>query len=147
MTITDCENIIKSYFENNFDKYEHLHNKKLIVNNSNYRIIPDDIFYYGKEMILIEYENTKRPVESISKYWWLLKNTKWLNEKIKIKLFIIGLNDAHKGIRDESVEILGSELKLKFPENIDFYYIPWNKVSEIEIIKILSQITNNGIDF
>lgn len=145
MTITDCENIIKSYFESNFGNYEHLHNKKLIVSSSNYRIVPDDRFYKDKEMILIEYENTKRPVESISKYWWLLKNTNWLKEKIKIKLFIIGLNEVHKGIRDESVEILGSELKSKFPDSIDFFYVPWNKVSEIEILKILNQITKNGI--
>ena len=142
MTIKECENIIKMHFENSFDGFEHLHNKKLIVNNSNYRIIPDDRFYSDKEMILIEYENTKRPVESISKYWWLFINTKWLNEKIRIKLFIIGLNDNHKGIRDESIEILGLELKLKFPESFDFYYIPWNIVSKNEIIKTLNKITN-----
>ena len=147
MTIKDCENIVNSYFENNLSFFKHTHTRKLVVNNSDYRIIPDDRYYGDNEMIFIEYENNKRPVESISKYWWLLKNTEWLKEKIKIQLLIIGLNEAHKGIRTESIQIIGSELKLKFPENIDFYYIPWDRVTKNEVLKVLNQITRNGIKF
>ena len=86
MTITECENIIIPYFKNNFMDYEHSHGKKLIVNGSNYRIRPDDRFRNNHQMIIVEYENTKRQVESISKYWWLRKNTSWIDESIVIKL-------------------------------------------------------------
>jgi len=140
MTITECENIIKLFFENNSQNYKHLHNRNLNVNNVNFRLVPDDRFDWNDDIILIEYENTKRPVESISKYWWLFKNTDWLKKDKRIKLLVIGLNEAHKGIRDETLRILGSELELLFKNAFKFFYIPWNTVSEKEILKILNKI-------
>lgn len=140
MTISECENIIKLFFKNNSQNYKQLHNRKLNLNNENFRIVPVDRFDWYDDIILIEYENTKRPVESISKYWWLLKKTDWLKKDKRIKLLVIGLNQAHKGIRDETLRILGSELELLFKDVFKFYYIPWNTVSEKEILKMLNKI-------
>ena len=143
MEIIECENIVLMYFEDHFKNYEHSNNKELKINNSKYRIKPDDIFYFkdSNEIILIEYENTKRPIESISKYWWLLERTNWLNEEIKIQLLILGLYNKLNEIRNESIQILGSELKYKYSKDFDFFYIPWKNVSELEIIKKLDKMT------
>ena len=139
MTVIEAKRIVKSYFEKL--GLDHKDNQVLKIGANNYRIIPDDVFIADAFLYLIEYENTKRPVESISKYWWLLQNTNWLDNNLPIKLLFIGLNETHDGIRSESVQILGQELSIKYPNLFSFFYLPWNGVSESSLQALLGKIT------
>jgi len=65
MTVIEAKSIVKSYFEKL--GLAHKDNQVLKIGAKNYRIIPDDVFIEGAFLYIVEYENTKRPVESISK--------------------------------------------------------------------------------
>lgn len=140
MRVFEAKKIIQEFFA---DKdFLYFDNKRLKVNNNNYHIIPDDAYKYNSTLLVIEYEGTARPVESITKYWWLFNSTNWIDNNMIVKLLIIGLSERHKGIRDESIRILGDELCCKFPNNFFFFYIPWDKVNKDVIVEILKEITN-----
>lgn len=138
MTVIEAKGIVKSYFEKL--GLVHKDNQVLKIGAKNYRIIPDDVFIEGAFLYIVEYENTKRPVESISKYWWLFQNTDWLANNLSIKLLFIGLNEAHDGIRGASVQILGRELSNKYPKRFSFFYIPWNGVSEHSLQELMDKM-------
>ncbi len=59
LSVKESEEIVQKYFKNNFPKYTHFHDKVLKVNNSSYRIKPDENYQIDNEVIVIEYENTK----------------------------------------------------------------------------------------
>src|SRR3954469_1038865 len=110
MTIEETRQIIIPSFEIRQDFKCHKKGCMLRFNSNNYRIMPDDAFYYPDKVLLFEYEKNKRPVESISKYFWLLKETPWLEENVKIKL-LITINNKKLGndrIRTKSTKILGN---------------------------------------
>ena len=83
--------------------------------------MPDEAFYFEDKVILVEFESNKRMVESISKYWWLFRNTDWLKNKIKLELHFVILKSHDDQIREESVQILGNELA-KQEANFKFHY-------------------------
>ncbi|MDM1050357.1 MULTISPECIES: hypothetical protein [Sphingobacterium] len=93
MTINETKKIVSSYFEKNTTCIECKSDKKLIVNSNKYRIRPDDAFYFANKVFIMEYENNLRPVESISKYFWLFRQTDWLKENIKI-LMLLTINNS-----------------------------------------------------
>lgn len=140
LTISKCENIVQSYFSSVLRHYQHFHGRQLTMNNNKYMIQPDETYITKSEVIIVEYEKNKRPVESISKFWWLLKKTNWISEGVIIKMLLIGLNPVHKGIRSDSIEILGHELEKQFPDQFKFFYIPHDKVTTEEIMQNLKLI-------
>ena len=83
-----------------------------------------DIFYkYPDKLIVIEIEQTKRPVESITKYWWLLESTDWYvnYEGLKIQYLIIFRPFKYKDkwkmqmeSRREQVKLIGTYLSEKY---------------------------------
>lgn len=124
MTNAECKKAIHQLFEKkNFSV--HLDNKALRVNGKSYRVQPDDAYYFLNQTIyLIEYEYNKRPIESISKFWWLFEDTDILDCVSMIKLLVITTNEKIGKIRNRSMEILGEELENKYPDKLKFYFIP-----------------------
>lgn len=84
MTVEECKELVQGYFQTKRG-FEHFDDKTLKVGSKNYRIKPDDLFAKNSKLFLVEYENTKMPVESISKHWWLLESTDWFSNGIKSK--------------------------------------------------------------
>ncbi len=116
----------------------------LQLNGRNYRIMPDDAFYHSDRVLLFEYENNKRPVESISKYFWLFNNTEWLKENIKIKLLLTINNqevEAEYAIRTESIQILGKKLNQEYPNNFDFHFLNYSELTEENLLAKLAEMT------
>jgi hypothetical protein len=144
MNIEDTQKIILSYLETNGPFLYHRRNKTLIYENNPYRIRPDDAFYYQDNILLVEYENNKRPVESISKYYWLFKNTNWLEEALKINLLLTINRENINTIRTETIQILGDELKAKCPLKFDFCFINYNDLNEETLIAHLQRMIINN---
>jgi hypothetical protein len=122
---------------------EHRNDKSLILNGSNYRIRPDDAFYQKDCVIAIEYESNKRPVESISKYFWLFENTDWLKNTVTIHLlFIITNPDLSKKyeIRLKSIQILGNHLQNMYPKNFKFRYLDYSEINHQNITTRLNDL-------
>lgn len=145
MNIIETRKIITSYFEEKHICIECKCNKELIVNNRKYRIRPDDAFYFANKAFIMEYENNLRPVESISKYFWLFRQTDWLKENIKI-LMLITINNStvekeHR-IRVESVRELGMVLKQLYPNNFDFIVLNYSELNSTNIIQSLDLLRN-----
>ncbi len=114
---------------------EHTYDKSLKINGQNFRIRPDDTFYIDNEVIIVEYERTKRPVESITKYFWLFNNTDWLEYNRSIKLFFIIATDELKqnNIRVETVILLGNLLEKEYPNNFKFRFLHYHELEERRI--------------
>ncbi len=123
----------------------HTDNKKLLNNGHSFQIKPDDAFYFSDKVIILEYENNLRPVESISKYFWLFEKTEWLNEKLKISLLLTinnrRLAEDYK-IRTESIQILGAELQKKYPFLFDFHFLNFADLNQYRIFNELIKMTN-----
>ncbi len=118
----------------------------LKLNLNKYRIMPDDAFYYPNRVLLFEYENNARPVESISKYFWLLKNTDWLKENIKIKL-LLAINKEKLGkdeIRTQSIQIWGNLLNQLFPNDFDFHFLNFDELNEENLLAELERMTTTN---
>lgn len=90
-----------------------------------YRIKPDEAFYFKDKIILIEFESNKRLVESISKFWWLYKDTDWPKHEIEVELHFVILKSHRSEIRERSVQILGEELS-KQVKNFNFFFYPYS---------------------
>ena len=142
MTIEETREVIIPYFEERQGFLDYKHNEQLLINNNGYRIRPDDAFYYPDKVLLFEYENNARPVESISKYYWLLENTNWLKENIRIQ-FLITVNNANlNNIRSESIQILGEGLNQQYPNNFDFHFLNYAELTEENILAELNKMTS-----
>lgn len=141
MTIEETRQIIISYFEVNHEFLEHRKDCCLRGHDRHYQIRPDDAFYYSDKVLLFEYENTKRPVESISKYFWLLKATNWLIEAKKIELLITINNQKINQIRTESVQILGEELNKQYPNDFVFHFLNYGELTEQNLLAKLEEMT------
>ena len=147
MNIHDTRKIILSYFETNCLFSQHTHGKILSFNGKTYQIRPDDAFYYPDNILVIEYENNLRPVESISKYLWLFKKSNWVREALKINLLLTINNqriEKDYKIRTESIQILGDELKRQYPLMFNFCFINYSNLNEEKLIKELHRITNQN---
>ncbi len=140
MKISECKIIVHSFFDEDNKYLEHLDNKQLQLNKIKYRIQPDDTYIFKTKVIAIEYEKTKRPVESISKYWWLFTRTDWLEHAILLKTAILILNPKPNLIREDSLKILGEELALEYPKYFEFFYLPYNKIDKDNIRNLLIRL-------
>lgn len=117
---------------------------KLTAEGRDFRIIPDENFEFPQGHLLIEYERTKRPVESIAKYWWLFYRQKdWLPLKKKIVLILILLNSEVNEIRSESVKLLGKELEKRFPQLFKFFFISPDAISKLKIEDVIDKAITN----
>jgi hypothetical protein len=140
MTIEETREIITAYLNDLHDYLSHTIETRLEINGNNYRIEPDDAFYYPDRVLIFEYENNKRPVESISKYFWLLKRTNWLNENKKIKLLITINNNRPNEIRNDSVEILGNLLNHLYPNNFEFQFLNNIELTEENLLEKIGKM-------
>jgi hypothetical protein len=143
MTIKETRQIIIPYFETNqnFEDHEHKKDCMLRFNGNGYQIRPDDAFYYTDKVLLFEYENNDRPVESISKYFWLFKNTNWLTNNIKIKLLLTINSPGINEIRIQSIPILGNILSQQNPNNFDFHFLNYSQLTEENLLVELEKMT------
>jgi hypothetical protein len=144
MIIEDTRQIVLSFFKTNRDVLVHRYNKKLVSNEYSFQIKPDDAFYFQDKVIIVEYENNLRPVESISKYFWLFKNTEWskVNFKMRLLLTINNKRLAEKyKIRTESIKILGAELQRQYPILFDFYFLSFADLNQNKIFSELNKMT------
>ena len=114
-------------------------NRQLKINGKPFRLRPDEHFVYPHGHLLVEYELNRRPVESISKYWWLLCRSDWLENGQRIALVIMLLDSAVNDIRAESVELLGHELEKRYPEAFSFFYAPPDGMTASQIRQVASQ--------
>jgi len=143
MEIKQCKTVVKTFLNKKKSKL-YASNKQLVLNKKKYRIRPDDIYYFSEFVLLIEYENNKRPVESISKYWWLLEKIKKDGiccDKLKFCIFLI--NNNIDEIRKESVRILGDELSKKYPDIFEFHYLMPENISKNNIEGIIEDCFNS----
>lgn len=143
MTIEETENFITSHFQALSTSKQCLHksNCALRFNNFSYQIRPDDAFYYSDQILLFEYENTQRPVESISKYFWLFEKTDWLEQDVKIKLLFTINRQNVNTIRTQSIEILGRLLNEKYPNKFDFYFLQYRELNKESLLAELEKMT------
>jgi len=145
MTIEETRKIVLSFFENERTYLLHNYDKELISNGHSFQIRPDDAFYFPSKLIIVEYENNLRPVESISKYFWLFKKTEWLKEKLKIYLLLTINNSRVENnykLRTESIQILGNDLKKQYPSLFDFYFLNHSELNKDKLISALTKMTN-----
>lgn len=115
---------------------EYKNDKALNYCGTNYGLRPDESFLFANSYFLVEYENNNRPVESISKYFWLLKNTDWLTHGISISLLIIITNvdlERKYKMRIESIEVLGIVLEELYPGNFKFGFLRNHEISKTNI--------------
>ncbi len=143
MTEKETRQIIIPYFEANKNFEHHKKGCMLRLNGNSYQIKPDDAFYYADKVLLFEYENNKRPVESISKYFWLFENTNWLTNNIKIKLLLtINKEKLGKdGIRTQSIKILGNILSQLYQDKFDFHFLNYDELTEENLLAELETMT------
>lgn len=141
MTIEETRQIVLSFFENDKKLLVHNYDKTLITKGHTFQIRPDDAFYFHNKVIIVEYENNLRPVESISKYFWLFTRTEWLKENLKIRLLLTINNsrvEKDYKIRTESIQILGTELKKQYPNLFDFYFLNYADLNKDKIVSVLT---------
>ncbi|MFC0604964.1 hypothetical protein [Winogradskyella pulchriflava] len=142
MNIEQTQQIVHHFMKSS-DFNKHTEDKVLLLNRVSYKIRPDDSFYFKDKIILIEYENNLRPVESISKFYWLFEKTKWLQEAMPIHLLFIITNDRVEKkyrIRTESIEILGKKLMQLHPKHFKFSFINKSDISQIKIKSELKRL-------
>jgi hypothetical protein len=143
MKLDLCKSIVQTFIEQLGGFGKHLSNKQLVVRDMRFRIKPDDAYIYNDRVLIIEYENTKRPVESISKYWWLFEKNQWKSLQVKMCYCIFLLGRDSNEIRRESILILGRELSAKYPDLFFFYCLDQHEISETTIITFLEKVFYN----
>lgn len=120
MELNQCKTIVQHLFTQHCGSADPIENKQLVVKNQEFQIRPDHAYFFDDLIVVIEYENTKRPVESISKYWWLFENTGWRTLNLRMQCLVFLLRADLNKIRAESVKILGTELATKYPSLFKF---------------------------
>jgi hypothetical protein len=120
MELVQCKSLVQNIFAQRGGWSKHIDNAQLIMDNQRFRIQPDDTYIFNNKVIVVEYEDTKRPVESVSKYWWLFEKSPWKSLNVKMDCFVFLLRDDLNEIRAESVAILGKELVTKYPTLFTF---------------------------
>ena len=89
--------------------------------------------------MVVEYES-KTPLQSVQKYWWLLHNTDYLPEDKKLALVVIVL-DAYAQPVDqvERQKSLAGRLEAAFPGRFRFFYVGADEVSPDTISAALTK--------
>ncbi|MCH7838013.1 MAG: hypothetical protein IIC26_05830 [Chloroflexi bacterium] len=95
--------------------------RQLKINGKAFRVMPDEHFVFPHGHLLVEYERNKRPVESISKYWWLQHKSNWLERGQRFALVLL-VDSRVIESRAEAAELLGFELEKRYPETFAFFY-------------------------
>jgi hypothetical protein len=137
MDIATCQSIVQTFFQQHLPSAEHMSEKELKVDGTNGHIIPDDTYEVSDCIIAIEYENTKRPVESITKYWWLLTCTNWLTHAKMLKVVLLPLRPDFVRSRIEVIPILGNQLAAMYPQYFQFYYLSPERMQSDNIEQLL----------
>ena len=122
MNLESCCALVRAEVEASVRFVTHHVQRNLVVDKVDFRIRPDETFEVSKGFLLLEYERTRRPVESVSKYWWLFYGTDWLNSRKRISL-VLFLLESKDLIRRETVVILGRELQRRFPQLFSFSFV------------------------
>jgi hypothetical protein len=143
MNLEQCKSTVQMCLRQFGGFNKHIDNGQLLVMHQGYRIQPDDSYIFNNRVIVIEYEKTKRPVESISKYWWLFENTSWKSLQMKMSCGLLLLNQDLNEIRTESVFILGRELEAKYPDYFKFSGIKPRELTEDNLRTLIENICRN----
>ena len=134
-----------------FDKNEFNEQKTAIYKaaHPDYGSVHCDIAFKTKNLIvLIEVENTHRPVESISKYWRLFAQTNWLKTEnptnIPMRYCIIfppGSNSHKYQERIDQVKLIGQYLATKY-EPFEFKNLELREDNKDILIYKLNELVN-----
>ncbi|MAN58311.1 MAG: hypothetical protein CMC08_00570 [Flavobacteriaceae bacterium] len=142
MSIKLAQRFVQNFMDSQ-DYKKHTEDKALLLNGISYRLRPDDSYFFADKLVLIEYENNLRPVESISKFYWLFERTNWLKSEMPLHLLFIITNEKVEtkyNIRTESVKILGSRLMQLEPKYFKFSFINNSEISQTKIESELKQL-------
>ena len=137
MRVLACKQIVQAFFSEAGGYEEHTESRVLRRQERSYVIRPDDAYFFPDRVICIEYEAMKRPVESIGKYWWLLKKTGWLEEAVELYCFLFVLNRKTGRIPEESCLVLGNELSRMHPDSFFFNCLLPEEASEKRVRSLL----------
>lgn len=139
MDLPICQSIVQSFFLQHAPTARHSTEQNLTLNGRTYPVRPDDTYALSNALITIEYENAKRPVESITKYWWLLAATDWLTHGIALKCIFLPLGTDFVRSRIEVIPILGHELVAKYPGAFEFFFLMPDQLTTASIHSVLAE--------
>jgi hypothetical protein len=143
MNLTETRDLVTPFLSS-YQFIDHQYDKVLRCNGESFRIRPDDMYLFKDRILIVEYENNKRPVESISKYFWLFENTKWLQLNMPIHLMLIITNkivEEKYKIRTESIKILGDALEAKYSKLFKFIFINNSEINKGKLESDLATLT------
>ena len=141
MNLEDCETIVRAFYKQRNIAHVVESGAMLRQNGNPYHIEPDETYLDGNSVYVIEYEyGPKRPVESITKYWWLLHRTRWLEEGVKLKCALFLLSSKPGPLRLDTCALLGDELALKHPAAFEFACLMPSEVSEQSLNSTLKSL-------
>lgn len=123
MDIDICKQLVRAVVSAENPAY-HRSEQALIIDQETFRIQPDEQFGFAGGELLVEYEKTRRPVESVSKYWWLFHTYPDLQEQRRLALVLILLDPKVNQIRAETVELLGEHLEALYRDYFSFHFVP-----------------------
>lgn len=122
MDLKSCEEIVHEYMGKR-RPISHQCRSQLQADGRKFRVKPDEQFLLKRGHLLVEYEGTRRPVESVSKYWWLLYATDWRKTRQRVGLVVLLLDDSVNEIRVQSIELLGEKLHRALPRTFGFWAV------------------------
>lgn len=138
MDLKTCERIVHEVVEKR-RPISHQCRSQLQVGDKKFRVQPDEQFLFKRGQLLVEYERTRRPVESVSKYWWLLYATDWRKTKQRVALVVLLLDDSVNEIRVETIELLGEKLHRTLPRTFGFWSVRPSKIGRSVIQRTLGR--------
>jgi len=123
---------------------EHKDDSELTFGGKHYYIRPDCTYILPNKIVVFEIEKNIRPVESISKYWWLFKKTDWVSNNIKLICCIFLIERAlDSPIRVEAVSILGEELEKLYPILFKFKCLTEKWIKECNLKELIRTLFAN----
>ena len=137
MMLRDCQTIVRELVSS-ANPLSHRARSVLAADGESFRIMPDEDFRFRRGHLLVEYESNKRPVESVSKYWWLFQETKWPKVRRRVEVVFLLLKDHENQIRPESIVLLGRELQGRYPSLFRFSFIPPSGLKRARIREVLT---------
>lgn len=132
-----AENVVRSYLLR-LKPSVHEICQELPSDSFSCRPQPDEAFEFPGGTLVVEYE-ALNPVQSVQKYWWLLHNTDYLEEKGKVALVVLVLDPyAQPADQVEREKSLAAKLEAEFPGRFSYFHVGADEVSNDTISTALA---------
>jgi len=133
-----AENVVRSYLLR-LKPSAHEICQELASDSFSCRPQPDETFEFPGGTVVVEYE-ALTPVQSVQKYWWLLHNTDYLEQKGKVALVVLVLDSyAQPADQVEREKSLAAKLEAAFPGRFTYWHVGADEVSTDTISAALAQ--------